>query len=114
MVESICIVLILGIISIMFVRAHHKKYALATAPLIILPALHALSFLTNDMFHIVLSAQVRTGIDILGLALAAAMLGICSAKMQSRRSRVGYLLVCGCFTTALAIIFILNNYSFSI
>ncbi len=114
LVESICIILILTIMVFMFMRSGRKDFALATAPLLIVPFFHTISNLIYDLFKISISVNVKAGTDVLGLAIAVAIMGIISSKHKTKASRLGYLLISGGFTTLLTIIFIFNYYSYLI
>lgn len=111
LVESIAIVLIIVFIVFVFLRSNRKEYAAATAPLVILPFFHILAFLVDDLFSIVLSTNLKAGVDIFGLVVSVSFIAMMSTKLKSKRSRTGYLLVCTTFTTALALIFIFNHYA---
>lgn len=111
LVESICIVLIIGFICFAFLRSGRNEYALAAAPLVILPLCHALVFVVRDIFNIVIGPNLRAGIDVFGLAVAISLFGLMSAKLKTRKSKAGYLLVCGGFTVVLALIFIFDHYA---
>lgn len=114
LVEAICITLILAIMVFMFLRSGRKDYAIATVPLLIVPIFHTVSNLIYDVFKIAISVNVKAAVDVVGLAIAVAIMGFISSKYKTKASRFGYLLVSGGFTVILTIIFIFNYYSYLI
>ncbi|MFZ2538115.1 MAG: hypothetical protein WAX04_04365 [Oscillospiraceae bacterium] len=114
LVESICIILILTIMVFIFMRSGRRDFALATAPLLIVPFFHTVSNLAYDVFKIAISVNVKAGADVLGLAIAVALMGVISSTHKTKASKLGYLLISGGFTTLLTIIFICNYYSYLI
>lgn len=112
LVESICIVLILAIMVFVFMRGGRKDYALAVVPLLIVPFVHMLSSLVQDVLKIALSTNVKAAADVVGLAIAMAMIGLISGKMETKKSRMAYLIISGGFTAVLTIMFVMNYYSY--
>lgn len=110
LVESIAISMILIAMFFLFLRAHRRDYAIATAPLLIVPALNALSSLLQEIWKRSFSQDIRAAFVVFGLAAAVAVMGMLCTKLPSRRSKYAYLLLCGGFTTVLAVIFIYNIY----
>lgn len=111
LVESICIVLILAIMLFGFLRGGRKDYALAVSPLLIVPFIHILASLVQDVMKISLSTNVKAAADVVGLAIAMAMLGFISGKIKSKKSKIAYLVITGGFTAVLTVMFVLNYYS---
>lgn len=111
LVESICIILILAIMVIVFLRAKRKDFALATAPLLIVPLFHTLSNILGDLLHIALSVNIKAAADVVGLSIAVAAIGFISAAMSTKKSRLAYIVVAGGFTAVITIIFIFNYYA---
>ncbi|MEG0692154.1 MAG: hypothetical protein RR444_03625 [Oscillospiraceae bacterium] len=114
LVESISIILILIIMVFIFMRSGRKDYALATSPLLIVPFFHTISNLACDVLKISLDVNIKASIDVLGLAIAVAIMGFVSSKHKTKAARFGYLLVSVGFTALLTIIFIFNYYSYLI
>lgn len=110
LVEAICILMILATITFIFLRSHRKDYAIASAPLLIVPFFHTLTYLIGDIFQITISSDIRAAADVLGLAIAVASMGILCVQLKSRKSKYAYLLVSGGFTTLLTMIFLFNIY----
>ena len=114
LVESICVILILLIMVFLFMRSDRKDYALATAPLLIVPFFHTMSNIMFDVFKIPFDVNVFASVDVVGLAIAVAMMGFVSSKHKTKASRYAYLFVSVGFTAILTIIFIFNYYSYLI
>lgn len=110
LVESIAILMVLLVMLFIFLRAHKKSYAISTVPLLVVPFLHAAVCLFGDATGLVLSADVRAAADVLGLAVAVAMMGMFCTRRRTRRAKYAYLCLCGGFITVLSIIFIYNTY----
>lgn len=114
LVESICIILILSIMIFVFLRSGRKDYAISTSPLLIVPFFHTVSNLIYDLFSVSINVNVKAIVDVLGLAIAVAIIGFIAGQHKTKASRVGYLIICAGFTTVLTIIFIYNYYSYLI
>lgn len=109
-VESMAILMVLAVMLVLFLRAHKRDYAISVIPLMIVPAMHLVAQLIGEMKSLPLLPDIQAAADVLGLAIAVAMMGMFCTKYRSRRAKYGYLCVCGGFVTALTIIFICNTY----
>jgi hypothetical protein len=110
LVESIAIFMVLLVMVFLFLRAHKRDYAISAIPLTIVPLMHTLTQLLGEIKSLHLSPDIRAAADVLGLAIAVAMMGMFCTRCRTRRSKYAYLLLCGGFVTALTIIFIYNTY----
>lgn len=109
-VESLAILLILGAMEFIFLRAHRKSNAVQIAPLLILPGGHFLANLMPDLIPAwTISVQIKSLIDILCMTVAVALMGFFGAGLKSKKTRAAYLLTCGGFTLLLGLIFLYND-----
>ncbi len=109
-VESLAILLILGAMEFIFLRAHRKSNAIQIAPLLILPGGHFLANLMPDLISAwTISVQIKSLIDILCMTVAVALMGFFGAGLKSKKTRAAYLLTCGGFTLLLGLIFLYND-----
>ena len=109
LVESICIILIIAILMFIFLRSGRKEYAILATPLLLLPGIHTLANIVNELISSTVFTTALIISDIFGTALAAVSFGIASViNIKSKKSRFAYLVVCGGFTFVLEIIFLLN------
>lgn len=106
-VESISIMVIFLVMVFIFLRAGKKTYAIATAPLLLVPAFQiAANFLSKNV-----SIEMETLVLIVGLAVSLVLIGVISSILKDKKARLVYILLCGGFSTTLAIIFIYHNYA---
>ncbi len=108
-IECIVIIGFFIIMEIVFLRTHHKPWALAMLPLGIVP----LAFVILELvFKRLLQAEltVMGGVVVITVAVAieATLLGFCSSLIESKRSKASYISISNTFNLALAIILILN------
>lgn len=104
LVECICIILIIALMSVIFLRAHRKDFAVTTLPLLILPLLHIFSLALSKPLSGPLPLDgngITIAIDALGLVISCTAFGFFSNRIASKRSRMGYLICCGGFVTIL-------------
>ena len=114
LVESICIILILVIMMFLFIRSGRKDYAVATAPLLIVPFFHTITNVVWEIVKLPYDVNLMASVDVVGLAIAVAMMGFMSSKYKTKATRYGYLLVSVGFTAIMTIILIFNYYSYLI
>lgn len=105
-VESISIIMILLLIEFIFLRSKKPKYALIISPLLIVPFVNFILNVIPDIANIQLKDGVNIIVSLLFLVVSTLGLGFFSNKISSKKSRTGYLILCGGFSTILTIIFI--------
>lgn len=110
-VESISIIVIFLVMIFIFLRAGKKSYAIATAPLLLVPAFQIVASVLNKLIDKNVSMEMKTLILIVGLAVSLVLIGVISSILKDKKSRLIYILLCGGFSTTLAIIFIYHNYA---
>ncbi len=110
-IECISIIIVLMGLVLAFLRAHRKKYAFAVIPLMILPALHLLSYPTSVYLHKFFGAaelSVQHSVTVIALVISCLALGMMSRTFSSRRNRAVFIGICGIYTVILALILILK------
>ena len=109
-IECAAILLIIGAMMVIFFRAGKGKVAISTIPLVLVPLMHIISWIIIIAFNISSVAQRNIYIvfDLIGLAFAAVMAGICAGKYK-KRGAIVYLSVSILFCVALTAILIINN-----
>lgn len=108
-VECIVIIGVFILMEVIFLRTHHKAWALAMLPLGIVPLTNiVLELMVKRLFHAELT--VFGGVLVLTIAVAveSALLGFCSSLIESKRSKASYISVSNTFNIALALILIHN------
>lgn len=100
-VACLAVIAILLAMSYIYVRAGRKNYALAILPLMLVPVVHAgagvayslLSrFLTWDFNLFAIAA------DVVALVAACTIFGFLSAKIETKKARMVFLIMCDGFT----------------
>lgn len=109
-VESISIFVIFTVMIFIFLRAHKKNYAIATAPLLGVPAFEIIANILNELIDKNVSIEIKSLILIVGLSVSLVIIGAVSVLLKGKKSRIIYILISGGFSTTLAIIFLYNNY----
>lgn len=110
LVESICIVLILALLSITFFRRGQRNYSLITTTLLILPLEHIITQIVSELTNIVFTAQTRTLWDLAFVAVSQLLLGCLANQIKNKKSRVVYCVMGFAFVLILGVIFVLNNF----
>lgn len=110
LVESIAISMILVVMLFVFLRSHHRKYAIGTVPMLIVPVLNVLTAVLADTLQLNISKDILAAVIVFGLAVAVAAIGMLCTMVKSRKAKYAYLFLSGGFTTLLTVIFIGNIY----
>lgn len=110
LVESIAISMILVVMLFVFLRSHHRNYAIGTAPLLIVPVLNTLTAVLADALQLNIPKDFRAAVIVFGLAAAVAVVGMLCTMLKSRKAKYAYLFLAGGFTTLLTVIFVGNIY----
>ena len=104
LVECICIILIICLMAVIFLRAHRKEYALTTLPLLILPLLHIFGlWLARPISgKVPLDPEgVVIALDALALVISCTALGFFSHQISAKKPRIVYMICCCGFVTIL-------------
>ncbi len=109
-VECFAILLIIGAMIIIYLRAGKKIMSLSMLPIILVPLMHIVAWGVNFAFKsgILMQSNAYIVFDLIGLAAAAVTAGICSSKFK-KKSAVVYLIVVMLFSVALTAILVINN-----
>lgn len=105
------IVIILGAMFIVFMRAHKREYALAVIPLILLPLVHIgsgpLARLLGSFFPLGLR-ELRHAVDVTGGLFACLLIGLTARRIQGRRTRLIFTACCTAFLIILTLVLVLG------
>lgn len=110
LLESIVILMILGLLAVLFLRRKRRDYAVGVLPLMMVPGFHVLVRIARDLLPWDFSNYVLAGADVLGLAVSVMLLGMISVRLRSKKARAVYLLLCGGFSIVLTLIFLFSLY----
>lgn len=111
-VESVAIFGITVCILIVFVRSGNADYAIATLPLLIMPAANVLGWpvasLVNNMMPGNQLYLVRCFVDVLGVAIACGLIVLFSGKVKAKKKKQLYIGMCSLYCIVLTCVFIYN------
>ena len=108
-IECIVIIGIFMLIEVIFLRTHHKAWALAVLPLGIVPLANVvLELLVKKLFHAEISDFGGVLVLTVAVAVEAALLGLSSSFIESKRSKGSFIAISNVFNIALALILIHN------
>lgn len=108
-VECIVIIGIFALIEVVFLRTHHKAWALAMLPLGIVPMTEiVIEVVMKGLFHAEVTLFGGILAQTVAVAVSAALLGFCSSLIESKRSKASYISISNTFNIALAVILIHN------
>lgn len=111
--ESIAIFGITVCILTIFVRSGNADYAAATLPILIVPAANLLGFpIAGLLNHIIPGNQVyllRSFVDVVGVAIACALVVLFSAKIKSPKKKKLYIGMCCLYSILLTCVFIYHT-----
>lgn len=108
--ECFVITIIMLAIVLMFVRAKRKRWAVAAAPMCILPAINSIvSYVCTKFLHISIDLNFALIIIIIGIMISCIWVGICAMLIAGKKSRVTYISVGFLFNILLGLILV-NHY----
>ncbi len=109
-IECFAIILIIGSMALIYMRAGKKLMAVSMLPLVFVPFMHIVAWAANLSFSsgIIVTSYAYIVFDLCGLTASAVMSGICSSKFSKKMSIV-YLFIVILFSIALTAILIINN-----
>ena len=109
-VECFAILLIIGAMILIYMRAGKKEMAIAMLPIVFVPFMHIVAWGINLAIkgNIMVQSNAYIVLDLVGLAVAAVTAGICSSKFK-KKIAVVYVSVVMLFSIALTAILIINN-----
>lgn len=110
--ENVAILVIIGIMIVVFLRAKRPQYALSVIPFLFVPGIHLLGlYVADDLAKGMdfTAHQISVGVDILALVVGCLLLGLLSHNILSRKSRSVFLIMGGLFNLLLTWILILDT-----
>lgn len=93
------------LMSLIFVRSHHKEWALATLPMTLVP-------LTNFVLQVVVISGMHVNVNvfagiltmIIAVAISAAWIGVSSQLLKNKKTSLTYVGISNAFNVVLAAI----------
>ncbi len=93
------------LMSVIFIRAHHKEWALATLPMVIVPVADCVvEFLLISVLKINVNLFGGILTMIVALAVASVWIGVISQTMKEKKTSVTYVSISNFFNIALTAI----------
>lgn len=113
LIECTAIFLIISAVSLMYVRAKKKNYALATVPLLILPLANILAFTASGKLAGILPMDkftVYAAINIIAVIASSCLVGVMSYKFPKKSTKTAYVIMSLIFNIILAAILVYNMF----
>jgi len=114
-VESVAILGITVCILAVFVRSGNADYALATLPLLVVPAANLLGWpiakLVNHMMAGNQVALVRGFVGLAGVAVACVLIVLLSGKIKVKKNKRLYIWMCSFYCVVLGCVFLYNVFN---
>lgn len=108
--ECMTIAVLLGILIFMTARTGRRAAAVSLFPLLIVPGFYLMSApvskLLDGLLPGVSRMSIAIAITVAGLVIACVLLGMLCGNYRTTRARRGYLIMCGGFSAALAVVLI--------
>jgi len=110
LVESAAIVVLIGLMSIILLRAKKPGWALAVLPLGLLPLLHLVSYSLSLLLTeaVVDGDTLMVVVDVIAIVAAICLFLFLQKNMKARRAKVIYVLCSTGFAILMGSIFICN------
>lgn len=105
------IVIVLGAMFFVFMRAGKKEYAVAILPLLIVPLMHIVSGPVARWFSHFLpltSVEIRVALDLTAGLISCLLIGVSSRRITASRSRTVFSFFCSGFIIILALVLVIN------
>lgn len=108
---SLATIIIVLAMSFIFLRYSRRVFALAILPLITVPAFYSLATFLAGYFlkDTAVIAQVTACALLCAVVIAGILFGICTLMFKSKKTKTSYLMLCGGFTLAFAIVLLINT-----
>ncbi|MGN0683603.1 MAG: hypothetical protein ACI4JY_08000 [Oscillospiraceae bacterium] len=95
------------LMAVIFFRTHHKEWALATFPMILVPLTDCvLEFLVMSTFHVNVNVFAGVLTMIIAVAIAAAWIGVASQVLKNKKTSLTYVSISNFFNVALTAIIV--------
>lgn len=105
------IVIVLGSMFVVFMRARKREYAFAIIPLVLLPLVHIFSGLLARLLAAALPfgpSDLRRAIDVSGGLVACLLIGWTARHIQGKRTRMMFAVCCTSFLIILTLVLVLG------
>ena len=112
-VECLAIFGLIFVVAVMYIRAKKKDYALATVPLLVLPAANILAYAFSGGISNILPVDRFTAysaINIVAVVISSCLVGLMSGKFGKKSVRGAYITMSLVFNIVLAAILIYNMF----
>lgn len=112
-VECLTIFGLIFVVVVMYIRAKKKDYALATVPLLVLPAANILAYAFSEGISDLLSIDrfiAYSAINIVAVVISSCLVGLMSGKFGKKSVRGAYITMSLIFNIVLAAILIYNMF----
>ena len=113
LVECLTIFGLIFAVVIVYLHAGKKDYALATVPLLVLPAANVLSYMLAGRISNLLPMDrfaTYTAINVFAVVVSSCLVGIMSGKFGKKTTRAAYITMSLVFNVLLAAILVHNMY----
>lgn len=113
LVECLTIFGLIFVVVIMYIRAKKRNYALATVPLLVLPAANILAYVFSGGLATLLSIDkfiAYSSIDVVAVVISSCLVGLMSGKFSKKAVRGAYITMSLIFNIVLAAILIYNMF----
>ncbi len=111
--ECSAIFCLIFVVAMMYIRSDKKDYAFATIPLLVLPAINVLAYLSSGKLSLMLPMDkftVYAALNIIAVIISSCLVGIMSVKFRKKSNRVAYVVMSLIFNIILAAILIYNMF----
>lgn len=112
-VECFVIAGLIFVVTMSYMRAKKRNYALATVPLLILPLVNVISYFASGSLSGLLPMDeftVYAAINIISALVSSCLAGIMSDKFSRKFTKAAYVVMSLIFNIALAAILIYNMF----
>lgn len=113
LVECLTIFGLIFVVAVMYIRAKKKNYALATVPLLVLPAANVLAYMFSGGLSALLSIDkfiAYSSINVVAVVISSCLVGLMSGKFGKKAVRGAYITMSLIFNIVLAAILIYNMF----
>ncbi|MCM1059390.1 MAG: hypothetical protein NC452_03760 [Eubacterium sp.] len=113
LIECAAIFLLIAAVSLMYVRAKKKSYALATVPLLILPLANILAYTASGKLSHILPMDkftVYAAINIVAVVISSCFVGVMSGKFPKKSTKTAYVIMSLIFNITLSAILVYNMF----
>lgn len=113
LVECAAIFCLIFVVVIMYMRAKKKDYALATIPLLVLPFINILAYMSSGKLSAMLPMDkftVYSALNIVAVVVSSCLVGVMSSKFKKKSTKTVYVVMSLIFNIVLAAILVYNMF----